>query len=305
MVPAVAHPAHEPGVWALALAGRNVIACCEMRIVVVTWVAVTLVTLGGCSWVPGLVNAAALEHGCPSDRVRVVADDGNEMARTVQLDVCGSRRVYRDVGGARATVWVDTTPASAGGEAGAPGSTPEAWSDLQVQDLVRDLDPQIRSCTGGTAITLTIVLDDAGRIRSADGNSGPPAERECVVRVLRTVDLRGEGRERRVRMRVGGSSSISDSTVAPTDGPRVDVDLPTTVRAQIDAAGARVLACAGTAAVAVVATWSESGTVVMTLRGETDSAVNDCVQSAVGTIPVPTGTTSGHLLHSVAALSQR
>lgn len=270
---------------------------------------VMMATLGGCSWVPGLINAAALEHGCPRERVSVVADDGNQIARTVRLDVCGSQRIYRDVGGARATVWVDTTPASAGGETTATGArdtarqAPAMWSDLQVRDLVRELDPMIRACTGGVPLTLTIVLDDSGRIRSADGSGGPPAERECVARILRTVDLPGEGRERRVRMRLGGSASppASDLVAGAAVTEPGELDLQTAVRAQIDAANPRVLACAGAAAAVVEASWSDSGTVQIGLRGESDSAVNECVRSAVGSIPVPMGTVPGRLLHAVAA----
>lgn len=71
-----------------------------------------------------------------------------------------------------------------------------------------------------------------------------------------------------------------------------------TIRSRIDATRSNVLACTG-GPTAVVAEWSV-GQVRISVRGETDVAVAQCVASAIGTIDVPRGTVQGRLIHPVA-----
>lgn len=73
--------------------------------------ALLLVAVGGCyNWRDGVARAASLDHGCPAAQVHVTDDNGHDDARIVVLDVCGARRVYRDVNAnAGAYVWVDGT----------------------------------------------------------------------------------------------------------------------------------------------------------------------------------------------------
>ncbi len=82
--------------------------------------------LVGCyDWRAGVSNTASLQHQCPARNVRVVNDNGDGYARVVELDVCGERRVYQDLGGARGYAWVDQTPRAAEGPERAP-SAPRA-----------------------------------------------------------------------------------------------------------------------------------------------------------------------------------
>lgn len=167
----------------------------------------------GCNWADGLRRAASVEHGCPQENIHVVADDGDNMARTVQLDVCGSRRIYRDMGGRQAVVWVDVTTPTGGGETPATVAAP-------VQEI---------------------------------------------------------------------------AAPAPVD----PAQFPGLVRARIDAHAGRVLACAGAESGAIEATWSESGAVALSLRGEVDPAIAECVSASIGSIEVPAGAAPGHLIHPV------
>jgi hypothetical protein len=77
------------------------------------WVFVLVV---GCDWRGMVSDTAARDHGCPRDQVRVLSDNGDAMARQVELDVCGSRRIYRDIGGRNRYLFVDTTTLTTGGE---------------------------------------------------------------------------------------------------------------------------------------------------------------------------------------------
>lgn len=72
----------------------------------------------GCyNWRAGVTETASLQHSCPPEQIRVLGDNGDGYARVVQLDVCGQRRVYQDLGGARGFAWVDQTPVTVGAEA--------------------------------------------------------------------------------------------------------------------------------------------------------------------------------------------
>ncbi len=165
--------------------------------------------LMGCNrynWRAGVSNSASVQHGCPATNIRVVNDNGDPYARVVELDVCGQRRVYQDLGGARGYAWVDQTPQTRQ----APERAPSA-----------------------------------------------------------------------------------PSVAAQPDGV-----FASQIRTRIDAARSNVLACTG-GPTAVVAEWTE-GPVRISVRGESDVAVAQCVASAIGTIEVPRGTVHGRLIHPVA-----
>jgi hypothetical protein len=61
------------------------------------------------AWQPRLVHQASYDHGCPEEQVRLLRDSGDVLSRTVDLEVCGKDKRYRDIGGNRSTVWVDVT----------------------------------------------------------------------------------------------------------------------------------------------------------------------------------------------------
>ena len=75
----------------------------------------------GCApydWRAEVANQASFDHRCPVEAVRVLRDNGDRMARSVELDVCGRIRMYRDIGENR-FMWQDMTEAQ-GGTAPAP-----------------------------------------------------------------------------------------------------------------------------------------------------------------------------------------
>ena len=67
-----------------------------MRVVHV--VAATLAVVGcGYSWQAELRRHAALQHGCPEERIVVLSDNGNRLARQARIDVCGEEHLYENV----------------------------------------------------------------------------------------------------------------------------------------------------------------------------------------------------------------
>jgi hypothetical protein len=70
------------------------------------FIVVCLVLSAGCgAYGRRAVRTAALDHDCPEDQIQLVDRQGV----TAVLNVCGTRRVYRDIGGAEAVVWTDVT----------------------------------------------------------------------------------------------------------------------------------------------------------------------------------------------------
>lgn len=68
--------------------------------------------LAGCAgrnWQTRVIQQASFDHSCPQEQVRVLADNGDRMARAVRLDVCGRTRMYRDIGGSEVFLWQDVT----------------------------------------------------------------------------------------------------------------------------------------------------------------------------------------------------
>ena len=167
---------------------------------------------GRYSWRTGVTNAASVQHGCPVTDIQVVNSNGDLYARVVELNVCGQRRVYQDLGGQRGYAWVDQTP----------------------------------------------------RTESAPAREVAPPSETVVV-----------------------------AAVASPEGP-----FSSLLRSRIDAARSTILTCTGGPA-AIVAEWIE-GPVRISVRGETDVAVAQCVASAIGTIDVPAGTVQGRLIHPIA-----
>ena len=76
--------------------------------------------LTGCyNWNSAVRGQASFDHDCPEAQVRVLRDNGDGMARAVWLDVCGQRRIYRDIGGTTGYLWQDMTEVqTSGGDTG-------------------------------------------------------------------------------------------------------------------------------------------------------------------------------------------
>ena len=112
--------------------------------------------------------------------------------------------------------------------------------------------------------------------------------------------------ERRVYQRAG--RGYIDQTPAPATQPtpsvivatptREESGFPRFVRTRIDWFRSQVIACTS-GPTAVIAEW-DVGQVRISVRGESDMAVAQCVASAIGTIDVPAGTPPGRLIHPVA-----
>lgn len=158
-----------------------------------------LAGIAGCNWADGLRNAAAVEHNCPVDRVEVLSDDGNGMARTVQLDVCGQQRVYRDMGGARAVVWVDVTSTS-GGES--PPATPPAPpaqvavaatapADFPafVRSRIDANGARVLACTGADSGAVEAAWTEAGTVTFALRGEADSAIGECVSAAVGAISV--------------------------------------------------------------------------------------------------------------------
>ncbi len=81
-----------------------------MRIGWSSWGFAVLLLAGCYDWRAEVRRAASLDHGCPVERVQVLEDNGNRATRIAALEVCGRRRVYRDVNtSGENVVWVDST----------------------------------------------------------------------------------------------------------------------------------------------------------------------------------------------------
>ena len=72
--------------------------------------------LSGCyHWQTEVTKQASFDHNCPVENVRILGDNGDNIARAVRLDVCGNRRMYRDIGGDQIYLWQDMTETTSGG----------------------------------------------------------------------------------------------------------------------------------------------------------------------------------------------
>jgi hypothetical protein len=74
------------------------------------FVILAVLLVAGCSsWHDGLLKQASFDHKCPREQIQIVRDSGDNMSRTVDVNICGKDRRYRDVGGSRIVSWVDIT----------------------------------------------------------------------------------------------------------------------------------------------------------------------------------------------------
>ncbi len=112
--------------------------------------------------------------------------------------------------------------------------------------------------------------------------------------------------ERRVYQRAGSvyvdqtpmpMVQANSSSAAPAQ-PAQDGAFHRFVRTRMDWYQTQILACTGGPA-AIVAEWIE-GPVRISVHGQSDAAVAQCVASAIGTIDVPAGTPPGRLIHPIA-----
>ncbi len=99
----------------------------------------------------------------------------------------------------------------------------------------------------------------------------------------------------------GGELGMSEVEVAapPQDevGSTPAPSFPQRVRAQIESRAALVVACTGTPTLAIRATWGAQGLVLFEPVGVSSPDVVECVQAAIGELPV--GGPPGSLLHAV------
>lgn len=77
-------------------------------------------------------------------------------------------------------------------------------------------------------------------------------------------------------------------------------DFRASLRAAVDRAGPRILACLNSATAVVQLSWSEDQTVSVAFRDMSDEAAIDCARASVGPLSVPSGSGSGELLHAVS-----
>ncbi|AKF06851.1 hypothetical protein DB32_004000 [Sandaracinus amylolyticus] len=172
--------------------------------------AITLsLSIAGCyDWRRGVTETASVQHSCPPERIRILNDNGNGFARTVQMDVCGERRVYQDVGGAQGFVWVDQTPVSAGGES-APRATasappprsapPPATTSISTQSespfattvraRLQDRASAIVTCTGGPVAIQARWAPTSPTVELAARGVSDPAVAQCIGAVVGAIEV--------------------------------------------------------------------------------------------------------------------
>jgi len=88
---------------------------------------------------------------------------------------------------------------------------------------------------------------------------------------------------------------------ARTGSPTTANSFADRLRAHLDTVALRILACTGTKAVAIKASWGPGAPVHIQIQGKKRSAMqNECVKGAVGPFPAPSNVPPGKLLHAVA-----
>jgi hypothetical protein len=248
-----------------------------------------IVFMCGCWSAGGTVRTRhAAEFGCPARDV-LVEDLGSG---TVRATGCGVTAMYVCAG----LCTRDSQPTRVGQTSGGALPSRPQWSDDDVRAFVAAANDGVVRCTNGAAIELGMTIGSDGRPSDLTGEVGGAEQQSCIAAALAvTPPLSGGGAPRRVHARF----ALRLATTAPPQVPAPD-PFPDAVRVQITEHATAVLACAGGASAAVEARWSSNGVVMFALRGEPDPQISGCVQAAVGSIPVPTGTTPGQLLHPVA-----
>jgi len=156
-----------------------------------------LVVSGCYDWRGAVVHTAGFEHHCPEERVRILGDDGDAMARSVQLDVCGEERLYRDVGGARAYVWVDYTEGlgdvsartgSSGAETQRPATETLAYSDT-VRARIAAASTSILACTGVDSTAVEAQWSSSGAVAFRIPGQSDPAIDGCIGAAIGVVEV--------------------------------------------------------------------------------------------------------------------
>lgn len=148
---------------------------------------------GGCvTWRDTVTRQAAFDHSCREDQVRVLRRSEDPGSLTVDLDVCGKVRRYRDLGGRRAYAWMDVTSAfppevlpSAGQAAVAErgGPLPEPPPGFTAARLARGAELRAGPDDSAAALAIlpagTVLLQASGsathgffRVRTATGREG-------------------------------------------------------------------------------------------------------------------------------------
>lgn len=277
------------------------------RFVLPALVALGVLVSGCYNWRAEVVRTAGFEHGCPPERVRILGDDGNEMARSVRLNICGEERLYRDVGGARMYLWMDATATTSEGtrmpatSPGLPASVTARtgpWSDAAVLALLRQIHEPVLACTGGVSIELQVTITARGTTADVTGVAELEAgARACVLDVVANAAVSGEGTQRRVRLRIDPGAA---DAIASAGGEAVNPSIE--IRGRLDAVSARVLACLGEEAIAVQAEWTAGETLVRTtLTRVYDAAAVACAEASIGEIRLADAPAeSGRIVHAMA-----
>lgn len=180
-------------------------------------VLIGIVCLSGCyDWRAGVMQAASLDHGCPSSRIAITGDDGHGSARVVALQVCGERRVYRDVNASTEFhVWVDTTTggdidavtyegarpdgrALVGSARSSDVASPVPSSDSEglVRAHLNDRAEAVLACTGGASVAIEAGWDSSQPVvRFSPRYISDPAVVGCILAALGALDRPAESEE--------------------------------------------------------------------------------------------------------------
>lgn len=174
-------------------------------IALVSALLISLFFAGCYNWRQGVSETASLQHDCPVSNIVVVADNGDGYARVVQLDVCGQRRVYQDLGGRSGYAWVDMTPEpTSGAEAPPQQQSPQqiGGTSPAATAVTRDDDPFIASirariderrsgilaCSGGS-IALEATWGESGEVQMGARGVTDPAIAQCIGAALGAIQV--------------------------------------------------------------------------------------------------------------------
>lgn len=168
---------------------------------------VAALALAGChDWRAGVTDTASVQHGCPPERIRILEYGGHRLARVVELDVCGQRRVYQDINGSTGTMWVDQTPTSSGGEApiqlaalpALPDVTPAATSisaqpepafAATVRERLQERASAILTCTGGPVAIQARWAASSPAVELAARGVTDPVVAQCIGAIVGAIEV--------------------------------------------------------------------------------------------------------------------
>lgn len=258
------------------------------------------VLLCGCFDHSGAMQVrAASEIGCLERNVDIVRMPGN----AYRARGCGRDLIYVCAQGG----WGPTCVLQSSSErqttrrsAAPTTAVPTEWSNEAVLNLLTRLETSTRACVPDErlplAVELEIMPDGSVRHRGVQLTTLAPLEAECMSAALR--DARATGRAAAPRTAV--------LRVAPraAGGERVEQaedQVGASVRRQLDTIAEGILACVDASAVAVAASWTTSGEVTLSLRGDRAGTPEEgCVRAAASRVHLePPPTTAGALIHAV------